>query len=43
MLQKPVVYHSHDYTPRQEFQRYFDIGVFHSRQRLLPRRLRCRV
>jgi rhamnosyltransferase len=29
------VYHSHDYTLRQEFQRYFDIGVFHSRQRLL--------
>ncbi len=29
------VYHSHDYTLRQEFQRYFDIGVFHSRERLL--------
>ncbi|SEM44091.1 rhamnosyltransferase [bacterium A37T11] len=23
------VYHSHDYTLRQEFERYFDIGVFH--------------
>jgi len=26
------VYHSHDYTLLQEFQRYFDIGVFHSRE-----------
>lgn len=24
------VYHSHDYTIREEFERYFDIGVFHS-------------
>ena len=24
-----AVYHSHDYTAFQEFQRYFDIGVFH--------------
>lgn len=24
-----VVYHSHNYTVRQEFSRYFDIGVFH--------------
>ncbi len=23
------VYHSHSYTPWQEFKRYFDIGVFH--------------
>lgn len=23
------VYHSHDYTLREEFKRYFDIGVFH--------------
>jgi len=23
------VYHSHSYTPLQEFKRYFDIGVFH--------------
>ena len=26
------VYHSHNYTATQEFQRYFDIGVFHSRE-----------
>lgn len=26
------VYHSHSYNYVQEFQRYFDIGVFHSRQ-----------
>ena len=26
------VYHSHDYTIVQEFKRYFDIGVFHSRE-----------
>ena len=25
-----IVKHSHNYTPWQEFQRYFDIGVFHS-------------
>lgn len=25
-----AVYHSHDYTPVQEFRRYFDVGVFHS-------------
>jgi rhamnosyltransferase len=24
-----AVYHSHDYTPMQEFRRYFDTGVFH--------------
>ncbi|SEL91382.1 glycosyltransferase [Parapedobacter koreensis] len=24
------VYHSHDYRIREEFERYFDIGVFHS-------------
>lgn len=24
------VYHSHSYTMREEFERYFDIGVFHS-------------
>lgn len=29
------VYHSHDYTLRQEFERYFDIGVFHARERWL--------
>ncbi len=23
------VFHSHDYTPAQDFKRYFDIGVFH--------------
>ena len=26
------VYHSHNYSYWQEFQRYFDIGVFHARQ-----------
>jgi rhamnosyltransferase len=26
------VYHSHNYNWRQEFQRYFDIGVFHARE-----------
>lgn len=25
-------YHSHDYTLLEEFRRYFDIGVFHSRE-----------
>ena len=24
------VYHSHNYTVKEEFKRYFDIGVFHS-------------
>ncbi len=28
-----VVRHSHDYTPMQEFRRYFDIGVFYRRER----------
>ena len=27
-----VVLHSHNYTVLQEFKRYFDIGVFHSRE-----------
>jgi len=27
-----VVYHSHDYSYLEEFRRYFDIGVFHSRE-----------
>lgn len=27
------VWHSHDYTPAEEFRRYFDIGVFHRQQR----------
>lgn len=27
------VYHSHNYTVWQEFKRYFDIGVFHARER----------
>jgi rhamnosyltransferase len=27
-----AVYHSHNYTMTQEFQRYFDLGVFHSRE-----------
>jgi rhamnosyltransferase len=25
-------YHSHNYPPFKEFQRYFDIGVFHARE-----------
>ena len=29
------VYHSHSYTWRQEFKRYFDIGVLHSRENWL--------
>lgn len=29
------VYHSHPYTRLQEFKRYFDIGVLHSRERWL--------
>ena len=27
------VFHSHNYTVIQEFKRYFDIGVFHARER----------
>ncbi len=27
-----MVYHSHNYTVLEEFQRYFDIGVFHRRE-----------
>ncbi len=27
------VYHSHDYTIKEEFKRYFDIGIFHSDQK----------
>lgn len=27
------VYHSHNYTILQEFKRYFDIGVFHAREK----------
>jgi len=29
-------YHSHAYSIRQEFQRYFDIGVLHAREQWLP-------
>ena len=29
------VYHSHDYTLKQEFQRYFDMGVMHETERWL--------
>ena len=29
------VYHSHNYTVKQEFERYFDVGVFHSREKWL--------
>lgn len=28
-----AVYHSHNYTPLQEARRYFDLGVFHARER----------
>ena len=34
-----VVYHSHDYTPSQEFRRYFDTGVLHAREHWLIDRL----
>ena len=26
------MYHSHSYSPIEEFKRYFDIGVFHKRE-----------
>ncbi len=29
------VFHSHDYTTKEEFKRYFDIGVFHSTNKWL--------
>ncbi|HLW20541.1 MAG TPA: glycosyltransferase [Cyclobacteriaceae bacterium] len=29
-LAEASVYHSHDYSLKEEFRRYFDIGVFHS-------------
>jgi len=29
------VYHSHNYTIKEEFQRYFDIGVFHTEEQWL--------
>jgi len=32
------VYHSHDYTIRQEFKRYFDIGVFYGRESWITER-----
>jgi rhamnosyltransferase len=32
---KACVYHSHAYSWRQEFRRYFDIGVLHGRERWL--------
>ncbi|MBZ0158511.1 MAG: glycosyltransferase [Alphaproteobacteria bacterium] len=28
-----MVYHSHNYTPWEELRRYFDIGVFHRKER----------
>jgi rhamnosyltransferase len=31
------VYHSHNYTPLEEFKRYFDTGVFHAREAWLLR------
>ena len=33
-----IVFHSHDYKPIQEFRRYFDIGVLHSRESWLLER-----
>ncbi len=33
-----MVYHSHDYTIVQDFSRYFDTGVFHSRENWLLER-----
>lgn len=33
------VYHSHDYTPMQEFKRYFDMGVLHVREAWLLQQL----
>lgn len=33
------VYHSHNYSPLEEFKRYFDIGVFHAREPWLRNRL----
>ena len=32
---KATVYHSHNYTMGEEVRRYFDVGVFHSRNRWL--------
>jgi rhamnosyltransferase len=29
-VSEAVVSHSHNYTPIDEFKRYFDIGVFHT-------------
>jgi len=29
------VYHSHNYTPMEDFRRYFDTGVFHAREQWL--------
>jgi rhamnosyltransferase len=34
-IAEACVYHSHSYTWMQEFRRYFDIGVLHSRERWL--------
>lgn len=34
-----VVYHSHDYSYLEEFRRYFDIGVFHSKEPWLRQKL----
>jgi len=30
---KATCYHSHNYSIKEEFERYFDIGVFHSREK----------
>ena len=37
-VSKAQVYHSHNYTVIQEFRRYFDIGVFHSRERWIKKK-----
>lgn len=32
-ISEAAAYHSHDYTIKEEFKRYFDIGVFHATNR----------
>lgn len=32
------VYHSHDYAIVEEFKRYFDIGVFHAREKWIQKK-----
>jgi rhamnosyltransferase len=37
------VYHSHEYSAREEFRRYFDIGVLHAREAWLVREFGART